>query len=290
MKKSTLRKGFIAILTMALIISGGIAAKTALDFRQEVSDYDLAQETFVTIIEEQTPMATLPTIETPTLETPLAEPEALVETPVEIIPEPEPEPEPLVISLVPDISVDLSGLQEINAHITAWLYVPNTVINYPVLQGDDNQAYLHTTYKGTYSAAGSLFMDYRITGDFTDQNTIIYGHNMSSGTMFGNLDAYTSASYAQTHPYFFLLVDNGYYRYEVCYVMVTSATSDVYTYTFDDTNTFADHISYLSQWSAYNLDVTVTHQDKLVTLSTCTSVSEEQRLVVIGRLDEVSLE
>lgn len=284
MKKSTLRMAFIATLSAVLVISGGNAVKTAIAFRQEAAVYETTQETYVTIVEPSVPLAALPDtqITTPT-DTPTATDDTVVIAP-EVA-----EPEPLVIYLEPEISVDFDALTAVNSDVVAWLHISNTSISYPVLQGSDNQAYIHTTYQGNYSAAGSIFVDYRIQGDFTQPNTIIYGHNMSSGTMFGTLKSYTTSSFTQSHPYFFLLTDQGYLRYEVCYVMITSATSDVYRYSFDDQYSFADHIAYLAQWKSYDTGVSVTDDDKLVTLSTCTNVSDDQRLVVIGRLDEAAL-
>ncbi len=279
----------MALLTAVLLVSGGYAAKTALDFQEEIAIYDEAQTTFVTIIEEEVPLAALPT-DLPTTSTSSSGMDSIgqddenldLQSEAEVILEAEPE---IIISLEPGIAVDFQGLTQVNGDILAWLHIPNSVISYPVLQGEDNQSYLHTTYDGRYSAAGSLFVDYRISGDLTDQNTIIYGHNMSSGAMFGDLDSYRSASYLSQHPYFFLLTDGGYLRYEIFSVMVTAATSDVYNYVFAEEDSFSDHIAMLIDQSLYNTGVTASDTDKIVTLSTCTSVTELERLVVIGRLD-----
>ncbi len=280
----------MALLAAVLLVSGGYAAKTALDFQEETAIYDEVQTTFVTIIEEDVPLASLPT-DLPTASIASDATDSIGQTDenldlqseAEVILEAEPE---IIISLEPGISVNFQGLIQVNEDILAWLHIPNTVISYPVLQGEDNQSYLYTAYDGSASSAGSLFFDYRISGDLTDQNTIIYGHNMSSGVMFAQLTSYQSASYLAQHPYFFLLTESGYLRYEIFSVMITPSTSDVYRYTFTEENSFSDHIAMLTSQSLYTTGVTVSDSDKIVTLSTCTNLVQSDRLVVIGRLDE----
>lgn len=289
MTKSTLRKGFIGVLAGVLLVSGGYAVKTALDFQAEKEIYQEAQVSVVTVLPAEVPLAdvpvstaqdeilTIPEGDVPLAATPDSQQAEVEEAPVEEA--------PLVISLTPEIAVNFDGLNQVNEDIVAWLHIPNSTISYPVLQGEDNQGYLDTTYDGRYSVIGSIFMDYRISGDFTDRNTIIYGHNVSSGAMFGSLSSYRVASYAAQHPYFFVLTPEGYLRYEVCYAIVTTATSDVYNLDFTQEGSFQSHLDMLANIALYDMGVSVTHQDQLVTLSTCTGVTRDERFVIIGRLD-----
>ena len=83
--------------------------------------------------------------------------------------------------------VDFDQLRQQNEDVTAWLYLPDSVINYPVLQHGDNDYYLTRQIDGSYNKNGSIFMDYRNASDFSDRNTIIYGHHMRTGNMFGKL-------------------------------------------------------------------------------------------------------
>lgn len=273
MKGRRVRKGIMSVLAVALLVSGGYAIKTAQDFQQEAEIYQEVQQSFVTILPQEVPLVQVPDV---------VETEEVIEEVKEEIIE-----EPIEILLEPDVSVNFNGLQEVNSDIVAWIHIPNSTISYPILQGADNQQYLDTTYNGGYSVIGSIFMDYRINSDFTALNTIIYGHNVSSGTMFGALKAYKDATYVAEHPYFFLLTAEGYLRYEVCYVVVTTATSYVYDFQFTEDNSFAQHVQALAQDSLYATPVAVTEEDTIVTLSTCTGVTQEERLVVIGRLDAV---
>ena len=86
------------------------------------------------------------------------------------------------------LSVDFEELKRINPDIVAWIRIEAAGIDYPVVQGKDNEYYLHHTFKGEENIAGSIFMDYRNTPDFSDENTIIYGHNMRDGSMFAALN------------------------------------------------------------------------------------------------------
>lgn len=83
--------------------------------------------------------------------------------------------------------VDFESLRQLNPDIVAWIRIEAAGIDYPVVQGEDNEHYLHYTFRGEASIAGSIFMDYRNKGDFTDGKTILYGHNMRDGSMFAGL-------------------------------------------------------------------------------------------------------
>ena len=101
--------------------------------------------------------------------------------------------------------VDFDQLRQQNEDVTAWLYLPDSVINYPVLQHGDNDYYLTRQIAGSYNKNGSIFMDYRNASDFSDRNTIIYGHHMRTGNMFGKLVNFKSDSYYQKHDHMFIM-------------------------------------------------------------------------------------
>lgn len=275
MNKSTVRKVLIGALAVVCIASGGYAMKTAQDFHEEVEIYETAQTEFVTIIEDDVPLAALPVELT---EAPAMEGEPLATLPAEVV-----EVEQTCVP-VPDITVDFDGLTQVNQDVVAWIHIPQETISYPVTQGADNAFYLKKSYDGSYSYSGSIFLDYRSSDDFTDQNTLIYGHNVNSGTMFSPLLSYKDQAYAQENPYIFLLTPEGNLAYEVCYAMVTAADSDVYQFAFTEENTFAYHLADLAGQSLYDMEVAVTEQDKLITLSTCTNVSDAERFVVVAKL------
>lgn len=95
-----------------------------------------------------------------------------------------------ILSINSDSIVNLEAAQEVNGDIVAWIHSPDTVIDYPVCQGEDNVYYLSHLADGTYNRNGCLFIDCENAEDFSDDNTIIYGHHMASGKMFATLIKY----------------------------------------------------------------------------------------------------
>ena len=91
--------------------------------------------------------------------------------------------------------IDFDGLRAMNGDIVAWIQIPGIGVDYPVVQGKDNEHYLHYTFDGKANKAGSIFLDYRNRADFTDSKVILYGHNMKDGSMFSNLKKYRDADF-----------------------------------------------------------------------------------------------
>jgi len=86
--------------------------------------------------------------------------------------------------------IDFEGLRKINEDLVAWIQIPGIGLDYPVVQGEDNEYYLYHTFQKENNKAGSIFLDYRNHDDFTDRRVILYGHNMKDGSMFSNLKQY----------------------------------------------------------------------------------------------------
>ncbi|MBR3153459.1 MAG: class B sortase [Lachnospiraceae bacterium] len=99
--------------------------------------------------------------------------------------------------------IDWNELSKSGKDIVAWLDIPALGIAYPIVQGDDNEFYLHHLPNGEYKNAGSLFMEAANSPDLTDVNTIIYGHNMDNGSMFGKFRNMTEKEY-KTQPFLWL--------------------------------------------------------------------------------------
>ena len=105
--------------------------------------------------------------------------------------------------------VDFDALLQVNSDVIGWIYIEDTDISYPLLCGRDNQQYLFQSYEKKYLTAGSIYIDYRCSRDFTDSRTVVYGHNMHNGSMFGKLDKFTKESYMKKHPYVYILLPGG---------------------------------------------------------------------------------
>lgn len=191
----------------------------------------------------------------------------------------------------PKFVVDFGKLQEINADTVAWIRFdePKT-ISYPVVKGPDNDKYLKTTFEGNRNAAGTLFIDVKNARDFTDKNTFIYGHNMKNGSMFGQLRKYKNISFCNENPYFYIYTPDGNCsKYEIFAAAIVKDTSETYTYSFADDNAYMSYLQYVKNGALYTTDAEVGADSKIVTLSTCTNVRDDERLVVYGVLIETTV-
>lgn len=181
-------------------------------------------------------------------------------------------------------SVDFDKLKEINPDTVAWIrFEEPSIISYPVVHSHDNKEYLTKLFGEGKNTYGTLFVDKDNTGDFTDRNTFIYGHRMKSGSMFGKLEEYKDESFVQEHPYFYIYTPDGKeLKYEVFAVGLVTDTSQTYTKEFADDEAFLKYISHIRAESNYQTDVSVKADSQIVSLSTCTADSNEDRFVVHG--------
>lgn len=186
--------------------------------------------------------------------------------------------------IIPD-AVDFKGLQEINKEAVAWIFDPGVIINYPVAKAADNDFYLRRNLKGESSNAGTLFMDYRNRGDFSDWNTIIYGHNMKSGTMFASLLSYQEPGYYEEHPVMYIYGPGKRYKMEHVVAYITDINDAIYQLpeTAEARQAALNHAYKLSNFES---GIRPDNNDRLVTLSTCSYAYDDARYVVIGRLIE----
>lgn len=181
------------------------------------------------------------------------------------------------------IEVDFDVLAETNEDIIGWLYSENTPINLPVVQSGDNDYYLHRMVDGTWNSSGTLFADCRNASDFSDQNTIIYGHNMKNDEMFGTLPNYEEQAYYDEHPVIWLLTPSGDYKLELVAGYVTEPTSDVYSIDQSEEAVFA-MVQQGIEKSTFTTDAIIHRGDRFLTLSTCSYEYDNARYVLIGRL------
>ena len=157
-------------------------------------------------------------------------------------------------------------------------------VSYPVVKGTDNDQYLHLTYEKNYNFAGTIFIDYENKADFSDCNTLVYGHNMKNGTMFGQLKNFSKDDSAYNKSkYFWIFTPEKTYRYEIISAYTTAVNSDTYTLFKGPGQEFVDYMNKIVSYS----DVKTTPgelgvDDKIVTLSTCTG-NESTRYVVQGK-------
>ena len=187
--------------------------------------------------------------------------------------------------LKPPIEVDFDKLKSVNEDVVGWIYVDALPdISYPIVKGKDNQTYLHQTYEKNYNFAGTIFVDYENSGDFSDCNTLVYGHNMKNGSMFGHLKKFREDDklYKQDK-YFWILTPERNYRYEIITAYTTGVNSDTYTLFKGPGEEFGKYLETIKGYSEIQTDDTdLTIKDRIVTLSTCTG-NESTRFVVQGK-------
>lgn len=178
--------------------------------------------------------------------------------------------------------VDFNKLWDINPDTIGWIrFEEPSRINYPVVHSHNNKEYLTKLFGTGKNTYGTLFVDKDNSGDFQDKNTIIYGHRMKSGSMFGQLEKYMDESFYKEHPYFYIYTPDGKEsKYQVISAAVVKDTSRTYTKTFQNDEEFMDYIDYVRSISNYQTDAEVTKDSHIVSLSTCTIDSNEDRFVL----------
>ncbi len=175
--------------------------------------------------------------------------------------------------------VALSELQAENPDTIGWIEIPGTGISYPLMQTEDNAYYLNHTFSGKVNSSGSIFMETLNSSDFSDLHTIIYGHNMKNGSMFAGLKNYESPSYLVSHPNIYIDLADGTHCYQIFSVCEVEADSDSYTIGFAPDEQYESFLQTLKSRSAYDTGVTVSREDSIITLSTCTKQGEDRYLV-----------
>lgn len=191
---------------------------------------------------------------------------------------------------VPRLELDFDGLQEISPDIYAWLYVPDTAINYPVVQrAGDADYYLRRDVEGNSNSAGSIFTQYYNHKDWLDNLTVIYGHNMDDGSMFASLHYFEDSMFFEEHPYIYVYTPDYTLVYQVFAAYKYSDVHLILNYTMNDHDTFALYLDQVMAMDGLNdnidRDVEVTADDRVITLSTCMSISGgEYRYLVQAKL------
>lgn len=183
--------------------------------------------------------------------------------------------------------IDFDALKEKNKDVKAWLTSAGTPINYPVVQGEDNQYYLYRMFNGEYNGKGSLFIDYRCENPFEDFNTIIYGHRMKDGSMFHELIEYRDKAYFEEHSSMELATPDKEYELQIFAVVTIPADSPLYRFSFSGDSEKQAYLDQVLEASEVDMDVSVSTEDRIVMLSTCTYEYDDARLVVYGKLKEL---
>lgn len=144
-----------------------------------------------------------------------------------------------------DLTVDWDALRAVNPDIVAWVYVPDSPINYPVVQGDDNEEYLHKAFDGStgwLASAGTIFLDSTNSSDFSDRNSALYGHHMNDGSMFASLSDWQNNDGFNSHRDIYVLTPQGNYRLKTFALVKTTGDDALVQTTFSSDESYQSYI------------------------------------------------
>lgn len=183
-------------------------------------------------------------------------------------------------------------LYAINNDLVGWIRVPNTAIDVQVVQAEDNDEYLKQDFYGNYSRYGCPFLDFRCDPKYLSQNTVIYGHHMSDGLVFAELDKYKKPDGFKESPIIEYDTLFKTYKFKIYAAFIAGSAPEqdngyLFYYNtpkFPTKENFDAFIAAIDERKLYSTGVSVDYTDKLITLSTCSYEFSNARLVVIGRL------
>ena len=182
--------------------------------------------------------------------------------------------------------VDFAALKEINPDVLGWIYIEGTTINYPIVQGADNDYYLSRLVDGTSNKAGSIFLDYRNTPDFSDYHTVIYGHNMKNGTMFADITEYKKEAFLEAHPVGKIMTPRGNFQIEIIGGYVADLRDPAWELHFETDEDRLEWLRDAMKRSTVGGDYVPVGGEQIITLSTCSYEFDDARFVVICRVSE----
>ena len=182
-----------------------------------------------------------------------------------------------------DFYLDWDSLYAQNQDLVGWIRMAPSV-SYPIVRADNNSFYLHHGFQKTYNINGAIMMNCYNSPDWSDKNTVVYGHNMNNGSMFGSNKKYMDQSYTEKHPYFYIYTKDGRLTYRIFETMVVHDDSRPFETQFADDAAFGKYLDDIRPNRDYDLGVSVSEKDQIVTLSTCTRHGT-MRFLIQGRLE-----
>ncbi|MBR6983399.1 MAG: class B sortase [Ruminococcus sp.] len=278
MKKKTILRTLAAASAVALLL-GGIYLLTKDDVRQKLKETNLKPYMPTPSVLAALDDISEPEITTTTITTTITD-----ETT-------EPTTEAAVITTAsPELSAEvrqslIDSAQSLNSaypDALGWLYIPDTVISYPVMQSRDNDYYLSHAYDGTYLKAGSVFLDYRCEGRFQNPINIVYAHNMKNGSMFAQVTNFKNDSYFESHKYGWLATPETVYRID----LFSCAVADWHDSLYEGDTPVAEWVPHICDKSVVGREITYSDDDRFVSLSTCSYEFQNARTILTGKLVE----
>lgn len=251
-----IRNVLLVLAAIVFLGSGTLLLRQLIHYQAADRAYDTAEKIAVQDAAAPTPT---PAPELPTLSASLTdEPEEETAT-----------PEALEENVRFLLDLDLNALRATNEDVLGWICVPDSEISYPLIEVTDNNEYLRRSWDGAANQAGCIFLECRNQHDLSDFNTLIYGHYMRNGTMFGSLHNYREREYWDSHPYIYIVTDEGVRRYQVFSAYEADVVSDTYRLYFEDDARKQAALDYYAASSVAESGLVPTVDDHVLTLSTC---------------------
>lgn len=196
-----------------------------------------------------------------------------------------------VTNEVTERMLQVEELKKQNEDIIGWIEIPNTNINFPVVQGTDNQYYMTHTYQKEDSKDGSIFLDKSYNWDLPSSNLLLYGHNNKNGNMFQGLLEYEKESYYKEHPTIKFTTVAEDFEYEIISVFKSrvyyKSEKDVFRYYYfinaENEEEYNYYIEECKKASLYDIEKTATFGEQLLTLSTCEYSQEDGRFAIVAK-------
>jgi sortase B len=183
----------------------------------------------------------------------------------------------------PEAELPGNDVRALGPDVAGWLTIPNTKVDYPFVWYKDNAYYLRRDLSGGYALAGTIFMDCRCQKDFTSQNTILYGHHMKNGSMFGSLKQFANSHFFAQNQRGTIDLPNQtlQLRFFAFLVIDSSTEQELYTPAPGE-----NYFTYVKQNAKYFRDIALSEHDRLVTLSTCAYEFNNARMVLLAKVEE----
>ena len=180
----------------------------------------------------------------------------------------------------------LKDLKKLNPDVKAWIQVPKTNIDYPVVQGQDDMEYINKNVYGEFELSGAIFLSCLNKDDFSDPYNLVYGHNMKNGGMFADVADFTNKEYFETHQKgkLYLTDATRKIRFFAC-MKVTAADAKIYHPDGYRKENLKDLLDYIQANAVQYRDVNVADENSLIDLSTCSEAETNGRVVLIGKLE-----
>jgi sortase B len=185
---------------------------------------------------------------------------------------------------VDDFNINWDALREINPDIIAWIRIPGTRINYPIVQTTDNSYYLTHLFDKTPSDVGAIFLDYENDPNITGWNNMIYGHNLIDGSMFASLKNYQQKDYFDEHKKILLSTPEKNYTLDVVAILICDDDDEVRRFGFVDRDDYNAYVKMLLEYAVLSDLEEGEIPERLYCFATCTDTNYTKRTIVCATL------